>query len=149
MQDPGTQSDNQALCAVHTKLGLLEHLNLKAVESSPFAKVICDSDGKIVVFNQKAELLFGYAMVEVLGKELEMLIPDSMKEKHRNYVLEYMENPHVRSLGTIFVGRNRNGKEFQVEILLSPMVISGAGIFVMATLRRLDKVVEKAVTKGL
>jgi PAS domain S-box-containing protein len=62
-------------------LGILQSIHL-VVEASPDAKIVINDQGEIIVFNQKAEFLFGYERSEVLGKKIETLLPDGLHEIH-------------------------------------------------------------------
>lgn len=120
-------------------LRIQEEIYFKACEAYPDATIVIDRQGKIKVFNQAAELMFGYERSDVLEKELEVLIPELSRERHRNFRAEYFEEPRVREMGTtgqVLQGIRRDGSVFNVQIKLAPMTIKGQGTVAMAVVRR-------------
>lgn len=118
-------------------LGTLEAIHLKVVEASPDAKIVINSDGNIVVFNQQAEFMFGYDRSEVIGKSIDILLPEDLREIHKSHREGFMDEPRMREMGTgqILRGLKRNGKQFPVQIKLAPIVITGEGLHVLAVVR--------------
>ena len=97
------------------------------LESTPDALVIVDAEGTIVIVNQQTEKIFGYKREEVIGKKVEMLIPDRFKAKHRHNREGYSANPRVRAIGSnmeLFAIK-KDGTEFPVEISLSALKSEG------------------------
>ncbi|MBP9099069.1 MAG: PAS domain S-box protein [Ferruginibacter sp.] len=96
--------------------------------------VVANEKGIIELANQYLLNLFGYDNVdELLGKEIEMLIPARYSHKHHTHRTKYLKKPERRSMG---VGRNlfaikKNGTEFPVEVSLSHYH-SQDGTFVIA-----------------
>src|ERR1041384_232650 len=66
----------------------------------PDALVVTTEEGKIVVFNRQAELMFGYSRLEVFGKPVEMLIPPSRREAHVSHRSGYAGDPRSRPMGS-------------------------------------------------
>ena len=82
-----------------------------------------DRDGKIVLVNSRTEKLFGYARNELLGQPIEMLVPESLREKHAGLRTEYFSCALARPMG---IGRDlyalrKDGTQFPVEIDLNPI----------------------------
>src|SRR5690606_14123064 len=93
-------------------------------DAVPDALVVLDGQGRIVHANSQAERLFGYARHDMVGIEIEKLIPENARTRHRSHRDGYMARPHVRPMGTTgqtLVGQRRDGVQFPVEIALSPM----------------------------
>ena len=112
-----------------------ERLRL-TVESSPDAMVIADHEGLVTLVNSQTEKLFGYAREALLGKSIEMLVPERLRSKHREHRSGYAANPCVRpmGIGLELFGCRKDGSEFPVEISLSPFE-TDEGQFVSSTFR--------------
>lgn len=93
------------------------------VESAPDAMVIVDMAGEIVLVNAQTEKVFGYRREELLGRGVEMLVPERFHEHHSALRAGYAAAPHTRSMGAglELYGRRSDGTEFAVEISLSPL----------------------------
>ncbi len=91
----------------------------------PDALVLVDGAGRIVRANANAERLFGYPPQGLDALEIEQLIPAGMRERHRGHRAAYMREPRVRPMGGAnmnLVGQRRDGRQFPVEIALSPLI---------------------------
>ena len=93
------------------------------LEAAPDAVVIADRDGRIIRVNAQAEKLFGYSRGELLGREVEMLIPRALPGRHVGQRTAYSANPGTRPMGTgqELYGLRKDGQEFPAEISLSPL----------------------------
>jgi PAS domain S-box-containing protein len=93
------------------------------VEAAPDAIVTVNQDGSIILVNAQAEKLFGYRRDELLGKPVEMLLPDRLQGVHTRHRLDYSANPHTRpmGIGLSLAGRCKDGREIPVEVTLSPL----------------------------
>jgi PAS domain S-box-containing protein len=93
------------------------------LESAPDPIVIVNHHGEIVLVNTQTEKVFGYWREELLGKPVEILIPERFHGKHIGHRLKYSADPHTRpmGIGLDLSARRRDGSEFPVEISLSPM----------------------------
>jgi len=93
------------------------------LESAPDAIVSTDKKGRIVLVNSQAEKMFGYNRDELLGKLVEILLPERLRDSHFGHRAHYVSDPRTRSMGTGLElrGRRKDGTEFPVEISLSPM----------------------------
>jgi PAS domain S-box-containing protein len=80
-----------------------------------------DATGRILAFNATAEQLFGYRREEIVGKKLEVLMPEKVAPVHERHRHHYFESPRSRpmGLGLDLVARRQDGTEFPVEISLS------------------------------
>ena len=116
---------------------ILEDIYLKTLEALPDAVLIVNENGKIVVFNKEAELLFGYHRSEIIGEPVEILIPDNVRMPHVIERLKYMEQPRIHRMGMnrLVNGLHRSGRLIPVEVKLSPMVIAKAGIHILAVIK--------------
>jgi PAS domain S-box-containing protein len=93
------------------------------VESSPNAMILINQEGNITLINKQTEILFGYRRTELIGKKLEMLIPERFTHNHANHRSLFFKNPKTRSMGVgrDLFARRKDGTEVQVEIGLNPI----------------------------
>lgn len=95
------------------------------------AIVSADASRRIVQWNRKAELLFGYTRDEVVGRPLETLMPERYRPDHVGQVAAFAHEPvgarwmdHARTFGL-----RKNGEEFPVGVMISRIVVDGESIF--------------------
>jgi PAS domain S-box-containing protein len=102
-------------------------------ESAAEGILIVDEAGEILLANRQIEAMFGYTQDELLGHSMEMLLPESLRERHVRHRASYAADPRVRSMGRALnlAGRRRDGSEVPVEISLS-YVRAPEGLRVMA-----------------
>ncbi|HEX9649022.1 MAG TPA: ATP-binding protein [Cyclobacteriaceae bacterium] len=95
----------------------------QVIEQSPSPLIAVDKRGAIQIVNAEARDLFQYQEKELLGKKVEVLIPESMNQKHESYRDKYMKNPVSRPMGKLLElkGKKKNGEEFPLEIALKPI----------------------------
>jgi PAS domain S-box-containing protein len=95
----------------------------RLVESSPDGMVVTNREGLIVQANAQAEAMFGYARSELIGRPVEVLIPQRFQVTHPAYRQHYNAGPRSRPMGAglELYGRRNDGTEFPVDIMLSPL----------------------------
>ena len=95
----------------------------KLFEASPDAIVVTDAEGRITSINSQVERLFGYGRHEVIGEEVEILVPERFRKAHPGHRSAYKAHASVRPMGAglQLSGRRKDGSEFPVDIMLSPM----------------------------
>jgi PAS domain S-box-containing protein len=94
-----------------------------ALDAAPNAILMVDGEGGIVLCNRHAETMFGHAPGSLIGRPVEVLLPDTLTAKHRTHRHDYMTAPTPRAMGS---GREltavrANGEEFPVEVALQPV----------------------------
>ncbi len=96
-------------------------------ELAPDAVFIVELTGPIVMVNRQVERFFGYQRDDLIGADIEMLLPQRYRPKHTALRQEYSAHPHVRpmGLGMDLCGIRKDGTEFPVEISLSPITLDG------------------------
>jgi PAS domain S-box-containing protein len=106
-----------------------------AVESSPAAMVIVSREGKIVMVNRQLEVLFGYPRDELLGKSIEMLIPERLRSDHSKFRASFFSDLQQRAMGAgrELYGVRKDGVEIPVEIGLNP-IETEEGVMVLAAI---------------
>lgn len=120
---------------------LLSDLTLQTLfESVAEAVVIINSEGRIIITNQRFKDLFGYTRPELFGKTLEIILPAQIHEMHRNYVKQFFKAPKIRPMGSGFdlIGIAKSGNEIPIEISLSYLKTS-LGVLAMAFISDITK----------
>jgi PAS domain S-box-containing protein len=94
-----------------------------ALDAAPDAMIIMDREGAIRFANRRLSALFGYDHDEVIGKPIEVLMPDRFRARHLAHREDYMRALTARAMGgdLDLYARRRDGTEFPVEIILSPI----------------------------
>jgi PAS domain S-box-containing protein len=110
-----------------------------AYESVPDALLVVGRGGLIVYANKHAEQLFGYAPDQLVGVEVEALVPEKFRSQHVLSRAEFNANPSVRPMGygRELLGLRNDGREFPVEIGIGPADQEG---YMLAVVRDISQV---------
>lgn len=83
--------------------------------------ILTNGSGNIVMVNPAAERVFGYNASELIGKPVEVLLPDNIKSHHQALREEFYEHPSNRVMGhgRDLYGKRKDGSKIPVEVSLS------------------------------
>jgi len=98
------------------------------VENSPNGIITIDEQGIIESFNPTAERLFGYTPNEVIGKNINMLMPEPWRSAHDGYIHRYQTSGKPRIIckpGRELIGLAKGGRPFPIELMVAEMRIGG------------------------
>jgi PAS domain S-box-containing protein len=106
------------------------------LEAAPDAMVVVNQSGEIVLLNVQAEKQFGYSRDELVGQQVKNIIPEGFAERLIADGTRSAAQALAQHIGTgiALAGRRRDGSEFPIEIMLSPLE-STEGILVTAAIR--------------
>ena len=95
----------------------------KLFEFAPDAIIITDSQGVIRDANARSAEMFGYALAELIGQQVEMLVPKRLRGPHPRHRDNYNAHPRARQMGAAMnlFGQRKDGTEFPVDIMLKPV----------------------------
>ena len=117
-------------------VGQHERLFHGFLDAAPDAVVIIDGDGVIAQINSQTEKLFGYDREELVGRPLEMLMPERYRGSHVAETRAYAADPRPRPMGRglDLFGLRKDGREFPIDVSISPLPPE-RGLFVASTIR--------------
>lgn len=93
------------------------------LDGAPDAILVVNERGGILLSNEATETMFGYSRQEISRMCVEDLMPERERDAHLGFRKQYNRYPRTRPMGTHLDlrGRRRNGTEFPVDIMLSPV----------------------------
>jgi two-component system, sensor histidine kinase len=117
-------------------LSIPPELARSALDAAPDAMIIIDAGGLIQYANRQVTALFGLAHDDIIGQQVELLMPERFRGRHQGHREGYIRNVRLRAMGQglELFGRRRDGTEFPIEISLSP-IGSGDRILAAAAIR--------------
>lgn len=122
-----------------------ERLFLESLEANPDAVVLVDETGAILHSNALIQDVFGYRRDELLGRPLQVLIPDRFRDRHAGHLARYFSTARTRRMGEALElkGLRKDGSEFPIDVALSPVHADGklvvaAAIRDMSVYRKLE-----------
>lgn len=101
------------------------------LDSMPDASIIINEKGVINSFNPAAERIFGYKKHEVIGKQVNILMPEHLSRKHDYYINKRLQGDKAieKSVVAEVAGKRKDGSEFPALISISEMTINGHRLF--------------------
>lgn len=110
------------------------------LENAPDAIMVVDGQGAIQMVNGRLEQMFGYRRAELLGKQMEVLVPQCYRDQHREHRQDYATAPRLRPMANKLdlAGFHSDGKEVPLDISLSTFH-SAEGMQVTAFLRDISE----------
>ena len=135
------RNNRQAMEAKNSKLLKSEARFSGIIDIAEEAIISIDRDQRIIIFNRGAEKIFGYAESEVIGKKIDILLPDSFRNAHHSHVDQFDRSSDTsRWMGERreISGRRKNGEEFPVEASISKLDVDRERIFTVV-LRDISK----------
>lgn len=114
-----------------------------AVDAAPTAMLMVDARQQLLLANRRAEDLFGYSRAELLGMQVDALIPARLRAQHAQHLQSYLREPRARPMGQgqPLFALHRDGREIPVEVGLSP-VKTRHGLGVMAVITDMSRRIE-------
>ena len=105
-------------------------------EHAPVAMLLIDGVGHIHLINAAAERLFGYAQSELVGRSMEVLVPEVFQQKHKRLREEFFRSPSSRPMGKglRLSARRKDGHEIPVSVGLNPVMIGANPVVVIVSL---------------
>jgi PAS domain S-box-containing protein len=106
------------------------------LEAAPDSMITADPAGVIRIVNRRAERQFGYSREELIGQQIEILMPMGVRGRHPDLRAGYFRHPHARAMGSGLglAARRKDGSEFPCDIALSPLETPD-GLMVIAAVR--------------
>src|SRR5262252_8197618 len=97
----------------------------------PDAMIVIDERGNMQSFSSAAERLFGYSAAEVLGKNVNMMMPSPYRENHDSYLERYLRTGEKRiiGMGRVVVGERKDGSTFPMELAVGEMHSNNSRFF--------------------
>ncbi|WP_054774292.1 PAS domain-containing protein [Methylogaea oryzae] len=123
----GTHSDITERKAAERKLAENEARLRAVLETAVDAVIVIDAYGRIALFNPAAERIFGYHADEVLGCNVNLLMPEPYRSAHDGYLRRFMETGDARiiGIGREVVGRRKDGSQFPLDLAVGEMTVNG------------------------
>ena len=123
---------------------MVEHA-IEVLDAVVDAIITIDVAGVIQSVNSAAEKMFGYADGELIGRQVECLMPDIHAENHNAYVERYLSSgePHIIGIGRELTAIDKHGREFPIYLAVSEIRANGdryfAGIIRDLSLQKADQ----------
>lgn len=119
----GILHDLSRRAEIETELRESEERLRSIVESAVDGIIVIDERGRVQAFNRSATRLFGYAPEEVLGRNVNMLMPSPDQEQHDGYLRRYLTTGQQKiiGIGREVTGRRKDGTTFPLHLSVGEM----------------------------
>lgn len=96
------------------------------IETSPDGLITIDEQARILSFNPAAEMMFGYQADEVLGRNINCLMPPPYREAHDGYIERYLKTGERRiiGIGREVMAQKKNGDVFPIDLAIGEVVLA-------------------------
>ena len=124
-------------------------ISQQLLQFSPDALIVVDSEGVILFANATSRALFGYSREQLVGQNIEMLVPERFRFRHGAHLTGFLRNPTAREMGARIIdlfARRADGSEFPAGIRLAP-IHDEDKLFVAAAIR--DMTERRAINDAL
>jgi len=103
-----------------------------AFENVAVGNVVINDKGVIDIFNSAAEKIFGYTANEVVGLNVNVLMPEPERSRHDGYISNYTTSGHAKIMGAgrEVMGRRKNGDEFPMHLSVGEMAHGNQRTFI-------------------
>jgi two-component system, LuxR family, sensor kinase FixL len=115
---------NRIQAATSTREALAREAHLASIlDTVPDAMIVIDENGLVQSFSSAAERQFGYRAAEVIGKNVNLLMPSPYRENHDGYIERYLRTGERRiiGIGRLVVGERKDGSTFPMELAVGEM----------------------------
>jgi len=132
----GTKKLVQELNACQAEFSKAREKYEKLLDSTPDAMLFVNTHNEIILVNAQFEKIFGYSQDEIVGKKLDILLPQRYKKNHSAMVHRFFGRPKTRAMGAHLeiYAIKKDGTEFSADISLSPLQ-TDEELFVTAAVR--------------
>jgi len=117
---------------IEAELKVNKELMNAIVESAMDAIISIDDDQKIILFNKAAENMFGYSSIDMIGRNMEILLPEEYREAHKSNIKKFgSADVAIKKMEnfSMLKGLRSNGDAFNVEVSISHVVVQGQKIY--------------------
>jgi len=115
------------------------------MDQLPIGIITTNIKGEIFYTNKNINFIFGYSEEELIGKSVEVLLPEALVERHLVYKEEYLNAPYDKQMGAgrILTGLTKDGEEISLEIGLKPLNEISGETHILVSIKDVTKEVLK------